>query len=219
MAFDFQICFPQQSVQLQGVTLVPDSNPATLDVVGDDFTSVDEVWVNEFLATSYYVISKNRLFVTVPEEITIGSPVLTVSVTSRNLVFTKESILKFQVNRVPSKVNGILRLLQLFVKTLLTTPGTDIFSKKSGGGGMRGIGRTFSRAETGGIVSDFVVSVDNTTRQLIATQSRRPGIPADERLLTAKVTSSNFSVQESGLMVSIEVTSHAGRSATANVVT
>jgi hypothetical protein len=217
VAVDFQVCFPQQSIKITGVSRVPGSDPPTLDVLGEDFSSVDEVLINDIPATNYYVVSRNRLFVVPPVGVPIAN-VDTVAATSRTLTLSEKSLLKFQISRMPSKVNGILRLVQLFTKVLFTTPGTDAFNQKLGGGALRNIGRTFSRSQTGGIVSDFVVSVDNTTRQLISIQSRQPQLPANEKLLSAKVTSANFSLQEAALLVTVEITSQTGQAALANVV-
>ena len=216
MAVDLQIVFPQESIRINAVSGVPGST-TVIDVLGDDFSSVDSVLVNDIEAPSYYVVSRTRMFVTLPSLVPAGT-VQSVAVTSSRLTITNQSLMKFRISRVPSKVSGILRLVQLFTKVLFTTPGSDIFNRRMGGGGMRSIGRNFSKAESGGIISDFVVSVDNTTRQIVTIQGRQPQLPADERLLAARVTTARFSSQEAALVVAVEVTSQAGRAALANVV-
>lgn len=215
MAVDYQICFPQESIQINSVRTLPGVSPATLDVVGQDFSAVDEVLVNEISAPHFIVVSRTRMMVTLPSSI---STIRTVAVTSRKLTMTAKSVLKFKISQVPSKVSGILRLVQLFTKILFTAPGSDIFNKRLGAGGLKNLGRSFSKSQSGGIISEFVVSVENASRQIISMQSRQPGLPQDERLLTAKVSSARFSAQETALLVAVEVTSQAGRSAVANVV-
>lgn len=216
MAVDVQIVFPQESIRINAVSGVAGS-ANVIDVLGDDFNSVDSVLVNDIEAPSYYVVSRTRMFVTLPSIVRPGT-VSSVAVTSSRLIITQESLLKFRMGRVPSKVSGILRLIQLFTKVLFTTPGSDIFNRRMGGGGMRSIGQNFSKAESGGIISNFVVAVDNTTRQIVTIQGRQPQLPSDERLLAAKVTTARFSAQEAALVVAVEVTSQAGRAALANVV-
>lgn len=217
MAIDFQVCFPQEAVRLTSIARVPGMTPATLDIVGDDFTSVDEVLINEFAAPSFHVLSRTRMLAVVPSQVPVLQ-VNTVSVTSRKLTITPRSLLKFQVSRVPSKVTGILRLVQLFVKVLFTSTGADIFSPKLGGNGLAPLGRNFGKDQTGSILSDFVVAVDNTAKQIVTVQGRQPQLPLDEKLLSAKVTSSQFSVDEGAMLTTVELTSQAGRSALANVV-
>lgn len=215
VSVDLQVVYPQEAIHVTGVAKVPGTSPTVYDVRGTDFTAVDEVLLNEVVAKDFAVMSRTRLLVTQPEGMT--GLLESVAVTSRRLVMTERSILRFRIGSVPSKVSGILRLVQYFTKVLLTTPGTDIFNKRLGGAALRNIGRTFSKTETGGVVSDFVVAVENTSRQIIAIQGRQPTLPADERLLAAKVTTARFVAGDASLRVAVEVTSQAGRSAVANL--
>lgn len=217
MALDFQIVFPQESIQLTSVELVPNSNPRLIAVSGADFTSVDQVLINDLVAPSYHVISKNELVAVIPDQVASGE-IDAVNVTSRSLTITSKSLLKFRVSSVPSKVTGILRLVQMFVKVLFTTPGSDIFNPNLGGNGLRPLGQNFGKQQTGSILSDFVVAVDNTTRQIVAMQGRQSQLPLEERLLSATVTASEFSIEEGALITTVEVTSQAGRSAIASLV-
>lgn len=215
MSVDLQVAFPQEAVAISSVTRVPNSSVPILDVVGDDFSSVDEVLINDIVANDFAVVNRNRMLVTVPE----GSSLIirSVAVTSRRLVLSPKSFLRFRVSTVPSKVSGILRLVQLFTKILFTTPGTDIFNQRLGAGALKNLGRTFSKNDTGGIISDFVVAVENTSRQIIAIQGRQPGLPQDERLLLAKVSEARFDANDAALRVTTEITSQAGKTALANL--
>ncbi len=150
MGIDLQICFPQEAIRLTSVSLVSGVNPAVLSIFGDDFTSVDEVIVNDFPSPKFYVMSPTRLLATVPDQVPPLS-VDSVSVISRRLMITPKSIIKFKIGSVPGKVTGILRLVQLFLKVLFTTPGSDIFNKKLGGNGLKPLGRAFGKEQTGSI--------------------------------------------------------------------
>ena len=129
-----------------------------------------------------------------------------------------QSLIKFEIGTVASKVSGILRLLQIFLKILFTTPGRDIFAPRLGGNGLKDVGLTFGEDEGGNIISDFLISVATTQRQILAIQSRDPTLASSERLLSATVVSANYSSTESALIVSVQITSQAGQSATANVM-
>lgn len=217
MAFDFQVVFPQEAVNLTSVRVAEDIPVRTLDITGVDFRSVDEVVINDIVSPSVVVLSRSRLLAQVPVDV-LYQQISSVRVTSRKLFLTDRSYIKFQVGRSPSKVSGILRLVQLFLKILFTTPGTDIFTPATGAGALGSIGRTFGRDEGGTIVSDFILGVAATQKQIIAAQGRDPAIPRDERLLAAKVLRANYSKSEAALVVSLELTSQAGRAATANVM-
>jgi len=215
VAVDFQVVVPQEVVLLNKVRLVP-GPPRALDVLGDDFRSVDEVLINGQVSPDVVVLGQTRLLAQLPD--TLGSDRITsVSVLSKRLVVTSRSLLRTRVGRTPGRVSGITRLVQVFVKVLFTTPGTDIFSPNLGGGALRGIGHTYGVDEGADLVQDFVIAVDQTARQLVASQSRNPRLPRDERLLSAKVLSSSFNPEASGLDVSVEITSQGGRTALTNI--
>lgn len=216
MSVDFQVVFPQEAIQLSRIQFVQGLQPRTLRVVGQDFSAVDEVLINQIESPDVIILSKSQLLAQVPAQLQVDR-ISTVSVLSRRLTITPRSFLRFRIGGSPTKVRGILRLVQLFVKILFTTPGTDIFSPRIGGAGLRNIGQTFGIEEGGDIVSDFIIAVDNTARQIVAIQSRDPSIPRDERLLAAKVLSAGFSKEETALFVAVELISQAGRSAIANV--
>lgn len=216
MSVDFQVVFPQELIHLSQISIVPGLVPRTLDIVGEDFRSVDEVIINQVPSPDVIIVSKTRLLAQLPDSVQTDRPT-TISVISRNLTITPRSLIRFRISRTPGKVRGILRLMQKFLKILFTTPGSDVFAPRIGGAGLRNIGQTFGRSEGGDIVSDFVIAVDQTTRQIISIQARNPRVPRDERLLAARIVSAGFNKVESALVVRLELTSQAGRAATANV--
>lgn len=217
MAVDFQVVFPQQIIQLNSVQVIFGVTPLTLDVLGEDFRSVDEVRVNDIVATDVVILGKKRMLVRVPELVR-GHQVTTVTVTSNSITLGSQSLLKLRLGRTTSKVSGILKLSQSFLKVLFTTPGFDIFAPRIGAAALKNIGLTFGANEGKGIVSDFVIAVATTSRQLVAIQARDTNLPLEERLLSAKVTAAKYSRTEAALIVSVELTSQTGRSALANVV-
>lgn len=219
MAVDFQVVFPQEIIRLSSVRLSPVGTglPRSLTIQGEDFRSVDEVLINDIPSPDVIILSKNLLVAQLPDTLQRVPNVSTVSVLSRNLTITPRSFIRFRIPDQPGRVRGILRLIQLFLKTLFTTPGTDIFNRRSGGGALRNLGEVFGIEEGGDIISDFVISVDQTSRQIISTQGRQPRIPRDERLLSARMTNAGFNREIGALLVTIEIVSQAGRAALANL--
>lgn len=191
--------------------------PVTLNVLGEDFRSVDEVLINDTPSPDVIVVSKTRLIAQLPDTLQKTLDVTSVLVTSRRLTLSSRSRIRFRISDTPGRCSGILRLMQAFLKVLFTTPGTDIFVKKMGGGALQTIGETYGKDEGKSLVSRFVISVDTTTRQVLALQSRNPRLPPDERLLRARVTRAGFNRTQSAIIASIELLSHAGRAATANL--
>lgn len=213
---DFQVATPQEMVNVSQVLNVPGLAIRTLDIRGDDFRSVDEVRMNEVLSPSVVVMSRTRLWAEVPDSLK-DSTITSISVLSSRLIITPRSFIRFRIGRNANKTSGILRLMQLFLKILFTTPGSDIFSPSSGGGALVHIGQTVGKEQGTDVAAALVVSVDSTTRQIIQTQGRNSAIPPDERLLSAKVLSAGFNKNETALVASVELLSMAGRSAVARL--
>lgn len=215
MAVDLQVVFPQQAILLNNIRVLP-GPPRVLDVNGADFRSVDEVLINKIASPDVVVLSKNRLVAQVPDML-LGQRILSVTVLSRRLSVSARSVLKFRLSRTPGKVSGVLRLVQKFLKILFTTPGSDIFNRQLGGGALTSVGQTFGVEEGGDIINNLVISLDTTSRQIIALQSRIPSLPRDERLLSAKILRAGFNREEGAIDVAVEITNQSGQSATANL--
>jgi len=214
MPVDFQVAFPQETVKISQVKPVPGLPVRTLDIYGEDFRSVEDVLMNQVSVPSFVVLSKTRLLAEVPQPL-VSLTITSIMVLSRKLLISPRSYIRFNIGRTPSKTRGILKLMQLFLKMLLTTPGTDIFAPKTGGGAMVHLGQSVGTNEGSDVVAGIIVSVDSTARQIVQIQGRNQSIPPDERLLTAKVLSACFNKNETAILIGIELTSQAGRSAVA----
>lgn len=215
MSVDLQVCFPQEQIALNSVRLVPNSY-FMLDIVGSDFRSVEAVYINQMESPNYIVLSQTRLLARVPE--VVANDVITdVQVLARKLTITRNSLIKFTLTPHPQMVTGLLKLIQLFLIILLNTRNSDKFDKNRGASALRSIGKSFGAERSNDVVGDFVISVDNATRQIVGMQSRSTTIPRDERLLSAKVIQAQFSRELCALIVSVEVASMAGKAALANL--
>jgi hypothetical protein len=138
-------------------------------------------------------------------------------VLSNQFTLSPRSLVRFRIGKTPGKVRGILRLTQLFLKVLFTTPGSDIFHPNAGGGALQVVGSTYGQGEGEGVVTEFVIAINRTQRQLIAMQSRDQRAPRDERLMAANVLSTEFDKLQGGLYITVEIISQAGRRAITNV--
>lgn len=215
MAIDLQTITPQELVVLSKIKVLP-GPPRVVAVTGDDFRSVDEVLINQVPSPDVVIVDKNHLLAQVPDSSSLER-VTDVTVLSKRLILSDRSRIRIRIGRTPGRITGIMRLMQLFLKILFTTPGRDIFAPSIGGGALKNVGATFGAGEGTDIVNDFVIAVDTTSRQIIAIQGRDASIPRDERLLGAKVTKAVFNRNLGGIDASVQITSQAGRDAVANL--
>lgn len=218
MAVDFQVVYPQQVIPLTAVRELSLYEPRALDIRGTDFGAVDEVEINDHASPNWTVIGRQRILAQVPT-VEAAKEIYSVSVISNRLTFTKESVLKFRVGTTPGRVTGMMRLIQLFVKILLTTPGTDIWAPRLGGGMLDKIGGHSNKDEGKGLVGDVAISVDTTTKQILSLQAQEGNLPPTERLLTAGVSSARYDRGDLSLRVTIDLLNQSLRRGFANIIT
>ena len=121
-------------------------------------------------------------------------------------------------NIVPVKVSGIEALLQLSIKTVLTTAGSDIFAPEYGGSARRYIKSGLYASDLPIIATDLGQAVAKAERQIFEEQEiSTESIPADEKLQSMKLISVQWNREESCIDARILVTSVAGDSAVANL--
>ena len=214
MPADLQCIYPQRVIPLSEVRVLPDagSGPVAIEVRGGDFTHALEVRVDG-LVVEFEVQDVRKLTARLPETARGRGP-NEVTVLSSEVATTGESALRFKLGKPPAMVSGAQKLLQTFVRLLFTTPGRDVFARDLGGGAMRIISSPVRPDQEGDTLSDFILAVEQTKRQLVRIQSQDPRIPPDERLLNASVGGVGGDRRRGRLNVEISVTSQTRKSAT-----
>lgn len=195
---DIQILEIRDILPVTNVRPIQGASPRSISVMGKDFNSTFEVLINEAKSPSVIVVNSQQLLAQVPEDLG-GAPIRTVVVLSSRLTGTKSSKITFRLSDSPRAVSGMPRLIQQFIKMLLTTPGSDIFFKRGGGGLLRTVARQTARGG-GSMVADLHVGVDRTRRQIMALQANDRTVALSERLLFARVVEAKFIQQELALV-------------------
>tara|TARA_Y100000310_G_scaffold234962_1_gene237989 strand:- start:81 stop:527 length:447 start_codon:yes stop_codon:yes gene_type:complete len=137
-----------------------------------------------------------------------------VMVLSASFTATDRSLLKMQITQ--DRVDGLLRLSQLFSKILLTAPGTDIYAPRLGGNLHSLIGSSATR-DGSNLTMAFTQIINRTKQQILAFQASRPGIPIAERLASAKVVAVNFDPDKGELQGRVQLAAVGGREAVLNL--
>jgi hypothetical protein len=217
VAIDLQTVLPQDVIPISRTRLTTLGGLRALELIGEDFRSVDEVRINDLESPDFVILGKNRLLAQLPDQLQDNPDVYSVFVLSRTFTITTKSLLRFRIGDTPGQVSGIMRLVQLFVKLLLSNIGSDITNKRLGGNALRNVGSTFTSEEIREIKADFAIAVDTVSRTIIGLQSRNGTLPRNERLLKAQLVGATYSKSTSSLFVNIEVLSQAGNSARMNL--
>ena len=195
---DLQTIEIRDVLKVVGVKPEPNLTPRSVRVFGQDLKNTFEVYVNDTQSPSIYVISNQEMLVQVPPSLGTA-PVRTVQAVSHKLTSTDRSKITFRLSDSPSSVSGMLRLAQLFLKILLQSSGSDIFSYKLGGNVIRTVARQTTKGG-GSMVADLTVGVERTARQIMSMQASNTALPLTERLLFAHVIDAKFIQSELALV-------------------
>lgn len=194
---------------------VPGLSQLTLEVTGDDFSSANEVFVNEVKAPEIIIVNKNTMWVVLPES--ARERIDSIEVLSSNFTKTTQSQLRFRLGNKTKTVSGILKLTQLFVKWLLQSPGSDIFNPQRGGGLQELAGRVSTMKSLDPIMATVVRSVNTTASQIQKAQTGRPDLPMSERLLAADILDLGVSDKTLEARVHIGLRAMSGEGARASI--
>lgn len=213
---DLQFIQFQDALPVTGVDEIPDLVPRSLEIIGKDFRNTTEVLINESTSPSYIIAAKNRILAEVPDS-EKKSTVRTVSVLSADFTATVQSRIRFSIGQDPKRATGLKAMMQIFLKILFTTSGTDAFATRLGGSGLKNIGRNFDIGQSSTIVSDFSIAVRRAEQQIKSLQSRQPRLPDDEKLASAKLLNAKFDVTLTALLARVELIAQSGKLAYANL--
>jgi hypothetical protein len=191
---------------------VPNMPEPTLEVLGDDLSSAVTVYINEVASPAFIIVSKKTIWAQLPKA--AQNRIKTVEIVSSS--FTKSSTpskVLFEIGNKTRTVSGLLKLVQLFTKWMLQTPGSDIFNPTRGGGLQEIAGKVTTTKRMEPLLATITKSIDVTSEQIRASQSVVRGLPGNERLLGASLLELNVIEEQMEARARISLKSVAGQSA------
>jgi len=187
-------------------------NPS-LEMVGEDFSSVEQVFFNDVASPGFIILSKHKMIAELPAG--VRRNIRTVEVLSSLFTGTAEaSKVLFEMGDRTCNITGLLRLMQLYVMWLLKTPGSDIFRPDDGGGLLRMAGQLATGRSMSPLLSGVTQAVERTTDQIRNMQSNVRSLPASERLLDASCLGVDANAQDTSVSASIIIDNVLGEQAT-----
>jgi hypothetical protein len=191
---------------------VPNMPEPTLEILGDDLSSAVTVYINEVASPEFIIVSKKKIWAQLPEA--ARSSIRTIEVVSGG--FTKTSVpskVLFEIGDKTGTLTGILKLVQLFTKWMLQTPGSDIFNPGRGGGLQEIAGKVTSTKKMEPLLATITKAIDVTSEQMRVSQANVRGLPSNERLLGANLLELNVIEDQMEARARISLKSVAGESA------
>ena len=188
------------------------SSPKTLDIRGQNFRDIVTVYINSVPSPEFIVLSSSRILAQVPNS-QLKAAIRSVRVfTADGDKLAETSVINLESVHNGSPAEGRVRLVQSFLKRLLTTPGSDIFQPESGAGVLQMVG-SIGRPEL--LKAAAATAVNSAQDQEIQAQSRSAQLLPSERLKSVTLLSAEFVPFSSTLSLRIRLTSVDGLSADA----
>jgi hypothetical protein len=202
-------------LDLSSVREVPGISPRTIEVTGTRMDLTTRVEVNETVVSDFAATDSTHLIITLPTS--MKSRIQSIAVLSESVDPGGSSRAYYDLGLRPILTDGKYRVLQRFIKLLLTTPGTDIWSKSSGAG-LRALQVTnIDEKNASGVSGEVSSKVMQARDQLLLAQAQDNSVPMAERLLDASVNGVEFSLATVSLKVRITLTFQDGAFLAADV--
>lgn len=148
-----------------------------------DYRKVITAVINEFVIDEVALYG-NDLLVYIPSGLDTED-IRYVALIAVETASSTETLLRVGLGAIPSEITGPDRLIQLFVKVLYQTPGTDIFYRDVGGG-LLGLKRRGTTGDLGALSAEIAAAVRKAERDVKSMQAGMR-IPSDERLVQMEV--------------------------------
>lgn len=200
-----QDVMPIDSVELTG------TDPRMARISGSDFNSASMVMINRSISPFFSIPSKTLLIAEVPAS-EANEIVQDVVVLSSRFTATDRSLISMTIGNHPQYLDGLLHLIQSFIKVLLRNPGSDIF-QPSIGAGMGSMIARYLQGSQDVTPSDIALAVTRAERQIVRMQARNPDLADAERLASAQLLGVTLSATTGALVTQIELVSQAGERA------
>lgn len=200
---DIRIVKAQALLQVFSFAPIRGFVPASIVVLGKDLNKTTEVIINGITANEFFIQSAARMIVKLPLS-QVGQTIASIKVLSSVPLTQKDAALAFRIDNPPQTVDGIDRLIQSWLMIFMSTPGSDIFSPRSGGGALSLIGRTTDSSGKGA-AADLAASIERTNTEILRLQSKDKKIPPSEKLLSSSLVSMSFNPSTTALSARVEI--------------
>ena len=185
-------------------------NPPYLVLTSKDFSGIEQVLINGFIAPEFMLTNSTRMVVQLPPQ-AAGDRFRSLKVL-RNKYDAQYpiSLTEWAVGKKPLLTTGFMKMVQNFLRLLLQRPGTDIFHPELGGGLLALIGTSVANKRDS-IASAATAAIMKTQTQFKALQSLRSNIDPNEKLVYAQLQGVQFTAELTMAGVNMSLVNAAGQ--------
>jgi hypothetical protein len=200
-----QFIVPKQVIKYTSASRVKN----TIMVKGTDLLAVTEVYLNNYPIEVWVKMTNTLLIIEVPEFL-YNQSITSISLYGRVTDLSNASL---SIELSDKSVEGMQKLVQRYVKYLLQTPGTNVFTP--GGGGLNAMIGTNTTSE-GKNINTRIIDAINSTNTLMFDEQANQLLPLSEKFLNASITSVTASEPDE-IILSIKLLNQAGEVSNINL--
>ncbi|MAP23883.1 MAG: hypothetical protein CL582_23375 [Alteromonadaceae bacterium] len=185
-----------------------------LRLTGAKFDKTVGVYVNK-KSQPFIIIDSKTVVCSLPRD-TISVDDIEVITTAKKI--SRTSLFSYIFSDNMSAIDGEFKLVQQFIKVLLTTPGSDVFNKSLGGGLQHWVGENTPVNNPQALVAKTMLKVMTVGAKFAAMQAIST-VPASERLSDVQVLNVDFDREDPSVVnLSIQLNTFARRQATISMM-
>ena len=190
---DLQFIVLSDNLPIMSVTELSGESVRTIRVEGSgDFTYAKKVTINDFSISDFTFVSRSVLYVRPPSSFdSVNVADMNVVVFSSQLTDAASALVEFDLTDTFTGVDGIQKLAQQVLKTLITTTQTNRFSVTEGGSLVKNLSGTLNPEESSTIAAQLSRSIADTKGFYLDAQVGS-NLPTAERLLDLTLNSLEF---------------------------
>ena len=209
---DYQVIVFRDSAPLTTVGMVPGSPVPTLELQGSKFGGTVEVLINGVRSPEFVVLSGSRIWAQIPRS-QVSRQLHSLAVLSASAGNQPSSVVSFRASAGRFVAEGRVKLVQTYLKILLTTPGTDVWYPWMGGG-LQGLIGTYSTEPS--IRAAAERAVTQTEQHMVRIQATSSASDT-ERLASARLQELTFSPSTASLSLTVRLVSLSGLASNAGL--
>lgn len=214
MSIDVQFISLVDALLVSSAVEVEGASPRTIKLTArSGFADAQRVLINDYGVDSFIVASDTSILVNPPAIFdTLSVSQMNFEVASSSYTGGRSARLIFGPTKNVRKVEGLQKLVQQLVKTLLSRVNSNKFTSGEGGGLLDSLGSSLSSDAQSRITATVSQAVSQTESQVKAAQSGARGLQSSERLLSFTLTGVSFVEDRQEVRATIKLVTYAGKS-------
>lgn len=212
---DIRVISAMHILRLHSMAPIRDFFPPSIVLLGEELNKTSEIYYNEIKVTEFVIQSASRLVMRIPDA-ALGKKFTSIKALTSVSVSHVDAEITFALNNPLQLLSGMDRLIQSWLLVFLTTPGSDVFDVKSGGGAQAIIGRTTTR-DGKGVAADLALAIERTKEEIQRKQAKIRSLPTSEKLLSANLEQLTFDSSTGTLQARVSLQNMLGDQAEVSV--